>query len=65
MKSIYFNARLYFNAGDGTHYYAVPGSMTDSMLNLPQLSDIGVPGQFVFRVDEREIANAGEYKNIY
>ncbi|XP_065942673.1 fibropellin-3 isoform X2 [Magallana gigas] len=47
-----------FNAGDGTHYYAVPGSMTDSMLNLPQLSNIGVPGQFVFRVDESNIANA-------
>lgn len=39
--------------------------MTDSMLNLTQMSNIDVPGQFVFRVDEREIANAGEYKNLY
>lgn len=27
--------------------------MTDSMLNLTQMSNIDVPGQFVFRVDER------------
>ncbi|XP_052697611.1 sushi, nidogen and EGF-like domain-containing protein 1 [Crassostrea angulata] len=47
-----------FNAGDGIHYFAVPGSMTDTMLSLPQMSNIAVPGQFVFRVDERKIANA-------
>lgn len=35
--------------------------MTDSMLNLTQMSNIGVPGQFIFRVDERDIKNAGEY----
>ncbi|XP_065942667.1 uncharacterized protein [Magallana gigas] len=44
-----------FNAGDGTNYYSVSGSMTDSLLNLPQMSNIGVPGQFVFRVENREI----------
>uniref|UniRef100_A0A8W8I3F3 G-protein coupled receptor 133 n=1 Tax=Magallana gigas TaxID=29159 RepID=A0A8W8I3F3_MAGGI len=42
-----------YNAGDGIHYYSVPGSMTDSMLNLPQASNVGVPGQFVFRVDKK------------
>lgn len=35
--------------------------MTDIMLNLTQMSNIGVPGQFIFRVDERDIKNAGEY----
>lgn len=25
------------------------------------MSNIGVPGQFVFRLDEKEIDNAGEY----
>eukprot|EP00105_Crassostrea_gigas_P046428 XP_019930576.1 PREDICTED: sushi, nidogen and EGF-like domain-containing protein 1 [Crassostrea gigas] len=41
------------NAGDGINYYSVPGSMKDSMLNLTQMSNVGVPGQFVFRVDVR------------
>lgn len=50
-----------FNAGDGVNYYAVNGSMTDSVLNLPQMSNIGIPGKFVFRVDLTEIANAGNY----
>lgn len=62
---ILFQCQVGFNAGDGTNYYAVNGSMTDSMLNLTQMSNIDVPGQFVFRVDEREIANAGKYKNLY
>ena len=50
-----------FNAGDGVNYYAVPGSMTDSMLSLPRMSNIGIPGQFVFRVDLTNITNAGHY----
>lgn len=33
--------------------------MKDSMLNLTQMSNVGVPGQFVFRVDVR--VNPGEY----
>lgn len=27
--------------------------MTDSMLNLPQASNVDVPGKFVFRVDKK------------
>ena len=48
-----------FNAGDGVNYYAVNGSMTDSVLNLPNMSNVDIPGKFVFRVDLAEIANAG------
>ncbi|XP_065944898.1 sushi, nidogen and EGF-like domain-containing protein 1 isoform X2 [Magallana gigas] len=50
-----YKTQVGFNAGDGIHYYSVPGSMTDSMLNLPQASNIGVPGQFVLMVDGKEI----------
>lgn len=53
-----------FNAGDGEHYFSVPGSMTNSVLNLPQMSNIGVPGQFVFRVDQNKISNAGKAFNL-
>lgn len=35
--------------------------MTDNMTNLPQMSNIGVPGQFVFRLDVRD--NPSEYIN--
>nr|XP_022329841.1 sushi, nidogen and EGF-like domain-containing protein 1 [Crassostrea virginica] len=52
------SSQVGFNAGDGVNYFAVPGSMTDSMLNLPQMSNIGIPGQFVFRVDQTNITNA-------
>lgn len=58
---IYIIIQVGFNAGDGVNYYAVNGSMTDSVLNLPQMSNIGIPGKFVFRVDLAEIANAGNY----
>lgn len=63
MKRLYahFCIQVGFNAGDGVNFYSVPGSMTDSMLNLPHMSNIGVPGQFVFRVDQSKIANAGNY----
>ena len=46
------------------NYYAANGSMTDSMFNLPQMSNIGIPGQFVFRVDQTNITNAGHYPNV-
>lgn len=43
-----------FDAGDGENYFSVPGSMTDRMRNLPRMSNIDIPGQFVFRVDQKE-----------
>ncbi|XP_062582966.1 sushi, nidogen and EGF-like domain-containing protein 1, partial [Saccostrea cucullata] len=52
------SAQVGFNAGDGVHYYSVPGSMTNAVLNLPQMSNIGIPGQYVFRVDQAKITNA-------
>nr|XP_022329850.1 sushi, nidogen and EGF-like domain-containing protein 1 [Crassostrea virginica] len=52
------SSQVGFNAGDGIHYYSVPGSMTDAVLNLPQMSNIGIPGQYVFRVDQNKISNA-------
>lgn len=35
------------------------------MLNLTQMSNIDVPGQFVFRVDKSDIDNAGKYIPVY
>ncbi|XP_028390868.1 sushi domain-containing protein 2-like [Dendronephthya gigantea] len=60
-KSIYggIPAQAGFNFGDGTRYYSVRGSQTDLIRQLPTLSNVGVPGMFVFRVDEAEITNGG------
>ena len=41
-----------YNAGDGVHYYSAPGARTDSMKNLTTMSNVNVPGKFIFRVDE-------------
>ncbi|XP_078317936.1 uncharacterized protein LOC144620594 isoform X2 [Crassostrea virginica] len=48
------NTQVGFDAGDGENYFSVPGSMTDRMRNLPKMSNIDIPGQFVFRVDQTE-----------
>ncbi|CAB3980322.1 sushi domain-containing 2-like [Paramuricea clavata] len=60
-KSIYggIPAQAGFNFGDGTRYYSVQGSQTDLIRQLPALSNVNVPGMFVFRVDEAEITNGG------
>ncbi|CAC5415650.1 Protein eyes shut homolog,Fibropellin-3,Protein crumbs homolog 2,Protein crumbs homolog 1,Neurogenic locus Notch protein,Neurogenic locus notch homolog protein 3,Alpha-tectorin,Delta and Notch-like epidermal growth factor-related receptor,Neurogenic locus notch homolog protein 4,Delta-like protein C,Fibropellin-1,Neurogenic locus notch homolog protein 2,Protein crumbs,Protein jagged-1b,Protein jagged-2,Sushi, von Willebrand factor type A, EGF and pentraxin domain-containing protein 1,Neurogenic locus notch len=44
-------AQVGFDAGDGEHYYAVQGSRTSDIINVPQKSNIGIAGKFIFRVD--------------
>ena len=43
-----------FNAGDGgTRSFRLPDSLTDAgILNLESASNIGIPGTFIFRVDQ-------------
>lgn len=66
LKSIIIFTKYYlsflqagFNFGDGTRYYSVQGSQTDLIRQLPTLTNVGVPGMFMFRVDEAEITNGG------
>ncbi|XP_063408930.1 uncharacterized protein LOC134692411 [Mytilus trossulus] len=47
-----------FNMGDDIHFYSVEGSRTSQIINLPNLSNVGYPGKFVFRVDLRNIRPA-------
>ena len=45
--------RIGFNAGDGVHYYIVPESVTaDGVLNLDNTSNVGIPGMYIYRVDQ-------------
>ena len=42
-----------FNVGDGVNYYIVPESLTaDGVLNLDSTSNVGIPGMYIYRVDQ-------------
>ena len=36
------------NAGDGLHYFTIPGSLTSSILDIEETSNTGVPGVWIF-----------------
>ena len=47
------NTKIGFNAGDGVNYYTVPESLTaDGVLNLDSTSNVGIPGMYIYRVDQ-------------
>jgi len=52
-------AQIGFDAGDGIHYAAIPESFTDAVINVTQTSNVGVPGVWIFRIDEEEVVIAG------
>ena len=52
-------AQVGFNAGDGVHYYTLPGSCTKDVANLTSGSNMGVPGMWAFKVSGNIIESAG------
>ena len=45
-----------FNSGDGTRFFSLSESSIDGgFLNLESSSNIGIPGVFVYRVDQSEL----------
>ena len=40
------------NAGDGINYITIPGSLTPSIINITQTSNVGIPGIWMFKVNE-------------
>ena len=47
------NTSIGLNAGDGLNFVTVPESLTlDGVLNLPNTSNVGVPGVYIYRVDQ-------------
>ena len=44
-----------FNAGDGIRSFTVPGALTNLALAFETMSNIGIPGVFIYRVDEYPI----------
>ena len=40
------------NFGDGMHHITISGSQTPSIVNIAETSNVGVPGVWIFRVNE-------------
>ena len=40
------------NAGDGVNSVTIPGSLTPSIINITQTSNVGNPGVWIFKVGE-------------
>jgi len=40
------------NAGDGINYFNIPGSFTPDIINIDETSNVGIPGIWIFQVDE-------------
>ena len=38
------------SAGDGVNFETIPGSLTPSIINIDNTSNIGVPGVWIFKV---------------
>ena len=51
------NAQIGFDAGDSTHYWSHPWSKTAIIAQLPQVSNCGIPGRFIYRVDGQSIVS--------
>lgn len=48
-----------FDSGDGTNYYAAPGSQTVAIKNMRQRSNFGTPGRWLFKLDGATVETPG------
>ena len=48
-----------FDAGDGVNYFALPASRTPEIINVTSMSNVNMPGLFMFRVDSAGIKQGG------
>ena len=46
------NAIAGINAGDGVNAVLINGSLTPSIINISQTSNVGIPGVWIFKVGE-------------
>ena len=50
------------NAGDDVNSITIPGSLSPSIINITQTTNVGIPGVWMFKVDE---SNACTYVHSY
>ena len=43
------------NAGDGINSVTIPGSLTPSIINITQTSNVDIPGIWMFKVNEGDL----------
>ena len=43
------------NAGDGVTSITIPGSLTPSIINVTQTTNVGIPGVWMFQVDRGNV----------
>jgi len=48
-----------FNGGDGFNYFALNQSRTNAIIGLASLTNVDLPGKFVFRIDTAVIEHGG------
>ena len=48
-------AQVGLNAGDGINFATVPGSGTGDIINIAANINVGVPGVYMFRVDQQSV----------
>ena len=39
------------NVGDGENFVTIPGSLTPSIIDIAQTTNVGIPGMWIFQVD--------------
>ncbi|KAM9249345.1 sushi, nidogen and EGF-like domain-containing protein 1 [Dugong dugon] len=52
-------AQAGFNAGDGRRYFSIPGSRTADVAEVETTTNVGVPGRWVFRIDDAQVRVGG------
>ncbi|NXA41344.1 SNED1 protein, partial [Eudromia elegans] len=52
-------AQAGFNAGDGKRYFNIPGSRTDDIADVEMTTNVGIPGRWVFRIDDAQVQVGG------
>ena len=40
------------NAGDGVNHITIPGSLTPSIINIEETSNVDIPGVWIFNFEE-------------
>jgi hypothetical protein len=53
------HAQAGFNAGDGNTSYAIEGSFSSSVTQINNKSNVGIPGKWIFRIDQANITEGG------
>jgi hypothetical protein len=59
MYLVVFTKQVGFNAGDGRVSYVVNASRSRDIINVNRMFNIGISGEFAFRIDAAKIDNGG------